>query len=78
MLMAASVISSVRSYDGVSMMKTWEMRRAVRKPVSRCMAAFISSSVCRLPFIMACIAPDRQTATPISAAFASDSASSTG
>ena len=44
------------------------MRRAVRRPVSRCMAAFISSSVCRLPFIMACALPARHMATPSSAA----------
>ena len=50
------------------MMKTWEMRREVRRPVSRAMATFISSSVCRLPFIMASALPLRHMATPISAA----------
>jgi hypothetical protein len=46
------------------MMNTCEMRRAVRRPVSRCMAASSSSSVCRLPFISACALPARHMTTP--------------
>ena len=33
------------------MMKTWLIRRAVRRPVLRDVTSRISSSVCRLPFI---------------------------
>ena len=33
------------------MMKTWLIRRAVRRPVADAVTARISSSVCRLPFI---------------------------
>src|SRR5262249_11171090 len=51
MLMAASVMKSVSEYVGTSKMKTWLMRRAVRRPVLLEVTSRMSSSVCRLPFI---------------------------
>jgi hypothetical protein len=51
MLIAASVMNSVSAWVGTSMMKTWLMRRAVRRPVEEAVTARINSSVCRLPFI---------------------------
>jgi len=71
--LGGDVDSRVGNHQGarvgrVSMIKTWLMRRAVRNPVSRAMAAFISSSVCKLPFIMARALPERHMATPSSAA----------
>ena len=59
-------------------MKTWETRRVVRRPVSRAMAGFNSSSVCRLPFMRAWALPERQMATAVTAAFVSVSASTIG
>ena len=49
-------------------MKTWLMRRAVRKPVSAAVTARISSSVCRLPFISISPWPARMSSTALAAA----------
>jgi len=62
----------------MGLMESGEMRRAVRRPVSRCMAGFSRSSVRRLPFISACALPARQITTAAIAAWASFSASTTG
>ena len=68
MLIAASVMKSVSGWPGTSMMKTWLMRRSVRRPVAEAVTAFISSSVCRLPFISSSPLPSRISATAWAAA----------
>ena len=50
------------------MMKTWLMRRPVRRPVSRATTAPSSSSVCRLPFISSSASPWRTSSTAFAAA----------
>ena len=45
------------------MMKTWLIRRAVRRPVADAVTARISSSVCRLPFIRSSPLPARISST---------------
>ena len=50
------------------MMKTWLMRRPVRRPVSRATTAPSSSSVCRLPFISSSASPSRTSSTALAAA----------
>ena len=68
MLIAASVIISMRGYAGTSITNTWLIRRSVRRPVAEATTASISSSVCRLPFISASTSPARANATARSAA----------
>ena len=50
------------------MMKTWLIRRAVRRPVSLATTSLISSSVCRLPFIRSSALPARTSSTALAAA----------
>ena len=50
------------------MMKTWLIRRPVRRPVSRATTAPSSSSVCRLPFISSSASPCRTSSTALAAA----------
>src|SRR5262245_12233175 len=50
------------------MMKTWLMRRPLRRPVSRATTAPRSSSVWRLPFISSSASPCRTSATAAAAA----------
>ena len=68
MLIAASVMNSVSGWPGTSMMKTWLMRRSVRRPVAEAVTSCISSSVCRLPFIRSSPLPSRISATARAAA----------
>ena len=68
MLIAASVMNSVSGWPGTSMMKTWLIRRSVRRPVAEAATSFISSSVCRLPFISSSPLPSRISATAWAAA----------
>ena len=68
MFTAASVMKSVWGCVGTSMMKTWLMRRPVRKPVSRLVTSASSSSECRLPFMSSSALPSRTNATARSAA----------
>ncbi len=46
------------------MMKTWLIRRVVRRPVADAVTACISSSVCRLPFISSSPFASRISLTP--------------
>ena len=50
------------------MMKTWLIRRAVRRPVADAVTARISSSVCRLPFISNSPLPSWISSTALAAA----------
>ena len=50
------------------MMKTWLIRRSVRRPVADEVTSRISSSVCRLPFIRSSPLPSRISATACAAA----------
>src|SRR6516162_3314025 len=50
------------------MMKTWLIRRAVRKPVVLEVTARVNSSVCRLPFIRSSPLDSRMSSTPFIAA----------
>ena len=68
MLIAASVMNSVSAWPGTSMMKTWLIRRSVRRPVAEAVTSRISSSVCRLPFISSSPLPSRISATALAAA----------
>jgi hypothetical protein len=68
MLMAASVMKSVSACVGTSMMKTWLMRRAVRRPVVPEVTARMSSSVCKLPFIKSSPLDRRISSTAFAAA----------
>src|SRR5262249_11909072 len=68
MLTAASVIRSMRGYDGTSMTKTWLRRRDVRSPVAEGTTAPSSSSVWRLPFMSASTSPARASSTAFTAA----------
>jgi hypothetical protein len=49
-------------------MKTWLIRRAVRRPVLPEVTSRISSSVCRLPFIRSSPLDSRMSSTPFIAA----------
>ena len=75
MLMAASVTITARSMAGTSITKQWLMRRAVRNPLSGRTTALMSSSVCRLPFMIICALPSRASRTASAAADAASSAS---
>ncbi len=68
MLIAASVMNRVSPWVGTSMMNTWLIRRAVRRPVLPEVTARMSSSVCRLPFISSSPAPSRMSSTAFAAA----------